>query len=421
MESYRVTEFIDFLNTALNTAVFPEGAWIEGEVAEYRISQGKWIWFKLKDESATLDCFATVWGLRQPLEDGLAVRVYGRPKVHPKSGRFSFNVDRAEPVGEGALRRSFELLRQQLTEEGLFGEARKRTLPEIPQRIGLIASAESAAYGDFLRILGNRWGGLEIQLADVAVQGRQAVSQITAAFAAFDQSAQPLDAVVLVRGGGSLEDLQAFNTEAVCRAVFASRWPVVVGVGHERDVTLADMAADQRASTPSNAAELLVPDRAEMVESLRAAVYRLETAASDRVQRRQVGVQRLTARLDSVWPLTAGRVTRTIEALQRQAEDWSRHLEAQQAAVRVGHKQLKSASAAAIAEWQRQVGERRRLLQGWDPARLLSQGYAIVRRRGRVVRSPDQAPPGQAIEIQLANGQLAAQVTKTSKYGKQES
>jgi len=264
MRNYSVTEFVGFLNAALNEAVFPDGVAIEGEVAEYRVSQGKWIWFLLKDNSSVLPCFGTVWKLRQPLEDGLQVRIYGQPKVHERSGKFSVVVDRVEPVGEGALKRAYELLRKTLEREGLFDPVRKRLLPKFPRRIGLVASRESAAYSDFLRILGNRWSDTEVNSVHVQVQGKDAVDDIVSALSFFSAHPELADVLVLTRGGGSLEDLQAFNSEEVARAVFSSKVPVVVGVGHERDETLVDFVADVRASTPSNAAEIVVPDRIEV-------------------------------------------------------------------------------------------------------------------------------------------------------------
>ena len=275
-QTLSVSQFVQGLNAALEEALFPYGAAIEGEVAEYRVSQDKWVWFLLKDATAVVSCFSTVWQLRQPLEDGMKVRVHGLPKVHPKSGKFSVNVDRVEMVGEGALKRAFELLKKKLDAEGLFAPGRKRALPRIPERVGLIASTESAAYSDFLRILGNRWGGLKIQAAHVQVQGRDAVRDIVGAFAYFNAHPELAEVLVLTRGGGAMEDLHAFNSEEVVRAIFGSKIPVVVGVGHERDETLADYVADVRASTPSNAAERLVPDRRDVERELDACVRGVE-------------------------------------------------------------------------------------------------------------------------------------------------
>ncbi len=258
---YSVSEFNEFINGVL--AVHP--VVVEGEISRFEIRQQRLIFFTLVDKKSTVDCFAMIWDIDAPLElctEGAMVRVYGVPGLYVKSGRFRINVKRLELAGEGALRRAYELLKARLAKEGLFDIARKRILPRYPRRIGLITSRDAAAYSDFLKILRERWGGLEILFINVAVQGVGAVPQIVRAIEAMQR--ENIDVMVITRGGGSLEDLAAFNSEKVARAVFSSRIPVVVGVGHERDESLADFVADVRASTPSNAAELIVPHRREV-------------------------------------------------------------------------------------------------------------------------------------------------------------
>jgi len=405
-----VAEFIEFLNTALSAAVFPAGVDVEGEVAEYRVSQDKWIWFLLKDEQATVSCFATVWQLRQPLEDGLRVRIHGQPKVHAKSGKFSITVERAEPVGEGALRRAFELLKAKLAAAGLFAAERKRPLPRFPRRIGLIASAESAAYGDFLRILGARWGGLEIVLADVQVQGRAAAGQIASAFQWFDLHPDAADVLVLTRGGGSLEDLQPFNTEEVARAVAGSRIPVVCGVGHERDQTLADFAADVRASTPTNAAEIVVPDRRELSAAVEARSETLVSSLRSLVAARGALVADLASRLEAS-------VRRGLAASRQRLSGFDAALNLFAAKLARSGEVLTSASqrlfdrmAMRLLASRSNIEGRERLLRGLDPKRLLGRGYAIVRARGRVLKDAALVDIGEELELQLSSGRLAAEV-----------
>jgi len=410
MNIFSVSQFIEFVNTAFAAAVFPEGAAVEGEVVEYRLSQGKWIWFNLKDEQGTVSCFATAWQLRTPLEDGMQVRVFGLPKIYPKSGRFSINVERVELIGEGALRRAFELLKKKLAAEGLFAAERKRVLPRFPRRIGLIASAESAAYGDFLRILGNRWGGLEIGLVDVAVQGRDAVRQIAAAFRHFNEHPETADVIVLTRGGGSLEDLQAFNSEEVARAVFGSRLPVIVGVGHERDETLADYAADVRASTPTNAAEIIAPDRREILASLETGSRRLTGALSAVIDARETAVDRLTGRLEA----GIGRVSAAFEDLWRELHRLFGLFAARTGALEQSAANFSRRLFAAVGyltgHWRGELLAKERLLGGLDPRRLLSRGYALVRRGDRVVRDAGQVDIGELLEVQLAKGALVTEV-----------
>ncbi|MEK7098035.1 MAG: exodeoxyribonuclease VII large subunit, partial [Patescibacteria group bacterium] len=204
----------------LNGALYERDAVVEGEISEYKINQGKWIFFKIKDEDSVLDCFGIVFKLKLSLEDGMRVRLYGRPRVYTKTGKLSMNVEWVEPIGEGALKRAYELLKAELEKEGLFARERKRPIPRFPSRIGLIASKESAAYGDFVKILKARFGGIEIYLFHTPVQGAEAVLSITEAFAYFNahQKELNLDLIVLVRGGGSWEDLAAFNSREVAYA-----------------------------------------------------------------------------------------------------------------------------------------------------------------------------------------------------------
>src|SRR3989339_1059149 len=265
---------------------------VEGEVSQYKISQNKWIFFDLKDDKAIINCFATVFGLKMPLEDGMKVRVAGYPRVREQTGKFSFTVQAVELVGEGSLKRAYELLKKKLTAEGLFEIDRKRQLPFLPQKIGVIASRDSAAFGDFKRIINNRWSGVEVVLRHTLVQGDGAIGDVVQSFNEFNQLNDNLkpDVLVLIRGGGSLEDLSAFNSEEVARAVYGSKIPVVCGVGHERDESLADLTADMRASTPSNAAEIVVPDKKDFMVQLEFMLENLAGSLEHRISqtRRQV-------------------------------------------------------------------------------------------------------------------------------------
>ena len=252
------SEFVAIFNQTLETA-WPVVV-IEGELSDFRISKNKWVYFDLKDEQASVHFFGSVYNLPGPLEDGLTVRVIGAPRLHPRFG-FTVNVQFMVPIGAGSLRKAFELLRRKLEAEGLFAPERKRPLPPIPETVGLITAGASAAYSDFVKVLSERWGGLEVQLIDVYVQGDQAPAQLSAAVDFFNRLAKPPEVLVITRGGGSLDDLAAFNDERVVRAVAASRTPTLVAIGHEVDISLAELAADVRASTPSNAAALLMPDK----------------------------------------------------------------------------------------------------------------------------------------------------------------
>ncbi len=240
---------------------------IIGEVANFKVNQGKWVFFDVKDDEASLSCFMSAFNLRVSVEDGMRVAIVARPQI-TKWGKFSLTVQQIRPVGEGSIKRAFELLREKLNKEGLFAPERKRPLPELPQKIGVISSIDAAGYKDFVKILGQRMGGLSIVVAPVQVQGDAAAEQIIGALRYFNQLPELPEAVAILRGGGSRDDLIAFDDEKLVREIAASRIPIITGVGHEIDTTLADLAADVRASTPSNAAEILVPDKREILASV---------------------------------------------------------------------------------------------------------------------------------------------------------
>lgn len=262
---FTVSQLIAVINQSLEYA-YPTIV-VEGEIASFKVSKDKYVFFDVKDAEGVLGCFMMIYQLRMPLEDGMRVRLVAQPRL-TAWGKFSLTVREVMPVGEGSIKRAFDILKTKLESEGLFEPTRKRLLPAIPESIGLIASVESAGYADFIKIVNHRWGGLDIQVADVQVQGVTASEQIIVAIEHFNQLAELPEILVIVRGGGSAEDLSVFNEEPLVRAVAASRIPTVVGVGHEVDTSLCDLVADVRAATPSNAAQILVPDRYELARDV---------------------------------------------------------------------------------------------------------------------------------------------------------
>lgn len=262
---FSVSEAIAYVNQTLEYA-YPSIT-IEGEVSSFKLNQNKFVFFDIKDQTGILNCFMMAFQLRVPVEDGMKVRITARPKLTDK-GRFSLTVRDIKPVGQGSLKRAFELLKEKLDKEGLFAPERKRPLPYLPKRVGVISSTSAAGYSDFVKIISERWGDVELIVAHTQVQGIEAPRQIVRALAHFNEMADPVETIAIIRGGGSADDLSAFNDEPLVRAIAASRIPTIVGVGHEVDISLADLAADVRAATPSNAAQILVPDRQEIVRQL---------------------------------------------------------------------------------------------------------------------------------------------------------
>ena len=402
-----VSEFFSIVNETIKYA-FPEVV-IEAEVSGFKINQGKFVFFDLKDEDNVLSCFMMLHQLKLPIEDGMKVRVTGYAKV-TKFSKFSLTVRAIEFAGEGELKRAMEILRQRLAEEGLFSEDRKRPIPAFPRRIGLITSGTSAAYADFIKILDARWGGVEILLADVTVQGPTAPDQLVGALQYFNQINPAVDVVALIRGGGSLEDLQAFSTEQVTRAVAASRSPIVVGVGHEVDYSLADLAADLRAATPTDAARLIVPDRNEILARLEHRQARLETS----IDQQLVGLQ---ANLDRSMASLTNYLRYPRERVQKYATVLSLGLERMRAAqsrfeqtVRNHDARLRLSMNRTLEREAAQFKALSRLVQGYDPVAILGRGYAIVRHGNQIIQSADQSKPQEAIVIQLAKGSLDATV-----------
>jgi exodeoxyribonuclease VII large subunit len=359
-----VSDFVALTNQTLEYAY--SNVTIRGELANFRISKNKWVYFDLKDESASVRFFGTVFQLSSPLEDGMLLVVQGTPRLHPLYG-FSITISNIRPEGEGTIRRAAELLKAKLEVEGLFDEARKRPLPYPPNRVGLVTSTESAAYSDFIKVLNGRWRGVTVEVVDVQVQGEAAPEQVAEAIEYFSRQSVPPDVVVVTRGGGSAEDLYAFSTELVTRAVAASRVPTLVAIGHEIDVSLAELAADKRASTPSNAAELLVPHYTDTLRELDEATFRLEE------------------------PLRA-------------------LLQGQQQVVERGDTALGHMLAAVVARVRHELVADQELLDALNPRAVLRRGYAIVHAGQVLVRSRRQVKNGDIVKIDVADGTFTAAI-----------
>lgn len=263
-----VSDFIALTNQTLEYA-FPTVA-VQGEITEFKISQGKWVRFKLKDEGSVINCFMTMFQLRIPLEDGMKVVVTAQPKLDGRWGSFTLNVRTVQLTGEGSIKKGFELLKAKLEKEGLFAPERKRPLPRVPKHVAVVSSTEAAGYADFVKVINERWGGMDVEVAHTQVQGAVAPDQIIRAIHYFNSLEVLPEVLVIIRGGGSAEDLSTFNDEPLVRAIAESRIPTLVGVGHEVDHTLADMVADVRAATPSVAAQILVPDKREIIRGAQA-------------------------------------------------------------------------------------------------------------------------------------------------------
>lgn len=350
-----VSDFIAVTNQTLEYA-YPVIE-IEGEVASFKVNQGKFVFFDLKDEGASVGCFMMLFQLRVPVEDGMKVIVTASPKL-TQWGKFSLTVKAIRPSGEGSLKKSFELLKAKLDQEGLFAPERKRPLPTIPRHIGVISSPQAAGYADFIKILNDRWGGLRVDVAATQVQGADAPDQIIRALNHFNTQEELPELIVIIRGGGSADDLSAFNDEQLVRAIAASRVPTITGIGHEIDISLSDLAADVRAATPSNVAQIILPDRRDIIRTTRLQVQSL--------------VPQLLGTVDNLKQQLEGKIDEAAAVTERQIE-----------------------------ERRQRLDQTRRLLAEFDPARVLERGYALVRGTLAV---------GGQIEIQTARAIIKARI-----------
>jgi exodeoxyribonuclease VII large subunit len=401
--------------------------WVEGEVGRVTISSAGHAYFSLKDERSALQC---VWfrdervrSAFQP-QAGLRIVVHGRVDLFEPQGALQLYVESIQPAGFGDLTLRFEALKARLSEEGLFDLARKRPLPARPTTIAVITSPTGVVWRDIGHVLARRWPLARIILVACQVQGEEAPASIVAAFRRLERwigqctadgrADEAPQVTILARGGGSLEDLWSFNDERVVRAVVGHPVPVVCGVGHEVDVTLADFAADVRAPTPSAAAELVVPDRAEWEKAFRRAGERIAAAAARRIVaagRDLEAERRALARLDPLAQLATSR-ERVGLLLDRAVRAVDSAVTTRRAGLDRGAAVLPRLVVDRLARERASLAATASALAVLDPQATLDRGYAIVRRGpdGAIVRVPTEAPAGTSLRIRVSGGELDATV-----------
>ena len=386
MQPVTVTQLTQYIKLLLDRDEILSQVCVRGELSNYKAHSSGHHYFTLKDEDAVISCVmfrGDAMKLRFRPESGMKVILYGRVSLFPKSGQYQIYVSAMQPDGIGALAVAFEQLKQRLLEEGLFDNAHKKPLPQFPRRVALITSPTGAAVQDMIRILKRRWPLAEVLICPVRVQGDGAAEEIAQMISYVDRH-RLADVVITGRGGGSLEDLWAFNEECVARAIWQCEIPVISAVGHEPDVTISDFVADVRAATPSNAAELAVCDAASLQNTLRQYQLRLEQAEQRKLASLRQQVQRYAE----------SPVMRRPESYLQQQE---LHLEMLRQ--RLEH--------SGQAVFQRNVQRFQRTaakLDALSPLKVLGRGYAMAEREGAVVRSVEQLTPGDTVEVTLADG-----------------
>jgi exodeoxyribonuclease VII large subunit len=368
--------------------------WVAGELRDVKRPRSGHVYFQLADDVGQLRAALFRADARRVAfepEDGLAVLAYGDLTVYEPRGDLQLVVRALEPRGVGALQVAFEQLRRRLEAEGVFDPARKRRLPALPARIGVVTSPSGAALRDVIEVTGRRLPSVPLLLAPTRVQGPGADREVAAAIDALSGHGG-VSVVLLVRGGGSLEDLQAFNSEAVARAIRACRVPVIAGVGHEVDVTIADLAADVRAPTPSAAAELALPDRRALAGELRGSFTALAAAARDRLDTARVRIERLDRAV-------AARSPQARLALQRER-------------LRASARALVAAARDGSAGHRRRLGESAARLQALSPLAVLGRGYALVRRARdlAIVRAASDVAVGDELAIRVERALIGARI-----------
>ncbi len=416
--------------------------WVEGEISNLSRPASGHIYLTLKDAEAQVRCAlfrGRASALRHRPADGDRVRVRAKASIYPARGEFQLIIEYLEEAGEGALQRAFEALKQRLAAEGLFDAAHKRDLPRLPQRLGVITSPTGAAIRDVLQVLERRFPALPVVVYPVPVQGEAAAPAIAEAIALAGRRNE-VDTLLLTRGGGSLEDLWPFNEEVVARAIRGCPIPLVSAVGHEVDVTIADLAADLRAPTPSAAAEAITPDRQAWLERLGPLHRRLDAAARRRVRRDGERLAGLHRRLNAQHPgrrlrdraqrldeletrlrragrqAVEGRRRRLAAAQQRlQGHDPRRRAAAQRQQVAALEQRLRHLARTRLERAGERLGNASRALHAVSPLATLERGYAVLQRAddGTVLRRAGAVAVGEPVCARLAHGRLDCRVEAT--------
>ena len=392
---YSVTQVNQYIKGLLDRDGALAGLFVRGELSNYKCYPSGHHYFSLKDAEGAIRCVMfrrEAAGLRFRPENGMKVVAFGRVTVFPRDGQYQLYCSQLTPDGVGELHIAFEQLKEKLYREGLFDQAHKKPIPRFPKRIALITSAAGAAVRDMLRILGARWPLAEAAVIPVRVQGAEAPGELCAAIA-WANRPRVADLIITGRGGGSMEDLWAFNDEGVARAIYASEIPVISAVGHEPDVTIADFVADLRAATPSNAAELAVPDQNEISVWLAQTEGRMAQAVSRRLERARKELEQ------------AGRC-RALREPMSYVDDKRMLLDYQR-------ERLAHGLTGALGREKEHFARLAASLDALSPLKVLGRGYAIPEREdGTVLRSARAARPGDRLALRLCDGEISCEVIK---------
>jgi len=389
---YSVTQVNRHIKDLLDTDQLLSGLFIRGELSNYKMYPSGHHYFSLKDEAGALRCVMfrqEAAALRFRPQNGMKVVAFGRVSVFPRDGQYQLYVSALTPDGVGDLHVAFEQLKARLAEEGLFDEEHKKPIPRYPRRIALITSPAGAAVRDMIRILGARWPAAEVYVVPCRVQGAEAPGEIAGAIAWVNRE-KLADVIITGRGGGSMEDLWCFNDERVARAIYASEIPLISAVGHEPDVTIADYVADVRAATPSNGAELAVPDQNEQYARLEHLRRRMGKAVEGQLRQSRALLER------------AGR-SRLLQDPMSWVYDRRMLLDRQQ-------ERLTNSLSLSLSAQRQDVARLAAALDALSPLKVLGRGYAIAQGPKGIVKSVKDVKAGDDLELQLTDGRLRCEV-----------
>ena len=390
-----VTQLNNLIKAAFDNVPALQNVCVRGEISNYKLYPSGHHYFTLKDAEGSLKCVlfkGNAWSLRFRPQNGMSVLAVGRVSVYPRDGAYQLYCTRLIPDGAGDLQMAFEQMKERLMQEGLFDLAHKKPLPAFPHRIGIVTSPAGAAVHDMLRILGKRYPLCKVILLPVRVQGEEAAGEIARAIAYANREAL-CELLIVGRGGGSMEDLWAFNEEPVARAIYASKIPVISAVGHEPDVTISDFAADLRAATPSNAAELAVPDRAELRARLEGLQRQMAAALQRQAQSARGRLEALRSRAVLKDPLRPVQDRR--QTLDRLTE------------------RLAAAEAAVLSEQRTRLTRLAAGLDAMSPLKVLARGYAVVSdESGKMITQARDTRQGQTVRITFRDDSVSAQITE---------
>ena len=390
---FSVTDITNTLKRIIQQNPLLQNVWVRGQVSNLRRPNSGHIYLTLKDDNSSIR--GIIWRsnasrLKFNLRDGDEILVNGQINIYTVSSEYQINITKVEPIGIGALQLAFEQLKQKLSDEGLFDQSHKKPLPSYPSKIGVITSETGAAIQDIYKQLSRRYPLAELLLYPSLVQGEQAATEIARAISEMNRRTD-IDVLIVGRGGGSIEDLSAFNEEIVARAIFKSKIPIVSAVGHETDFTIADMVADHRSSTPSAAIENVVPDRSELISVLNGTKSRLNELIKQRIRLKYETLEHLSTELSPTKRLE--KIYEFSQTIDRLEESYQRVIDAKM--------EEKNVKLQSLADQ----------LDNLSPLSTLNRGYSICRDgSGDVITSSQQINPGESIDVKLSKGSLLCTV-----------